>query len=221
MSDVKQIQVTGTAAEEMLKGTSSRGGGGTRKRASRKAKATQEGGGATSPGTTLQVQLDRTGLAATADPVGTDAKLPAGAAPAPVTTAPAPTLAPAPTPQTGGAPTPKPVKVTLAPAKKKTSKVVLAAPVKKVAAALAAAAAAAKPASTKRHVTRKVRVSITGLSKKLTRAKTIRATADKSSLEHVKRVLLKAGLIRNGTKAPETILRQMYADFMMIKNKAL
>jgi hypothetical protein len=102
------------------------------------------------------------------------------------------------------------MKVILGEAKKK-SKVVL---------------AAAKPVAPtgKTHkvkTARKVRVSMAGLSRKIKKAKTIRQKATGDSIESIKSELQKAGLIKAGSKAPDTMLRQMYADFMMLKKRAL
>jgi hypothetical protein len=105
---------------------------------------------------------------------------------------------------------------------------VLAAPKKKGKIVLAAAApkatvAAAAAAKTRRVIrgARKIRVSMSSLSKKIHRAKTIRHKATADSIADIKRTLHKAGLIKADSKAPETVLRQMYADFMTLKNRAL
>lgn len=100
-----------------------------------------------------------------------------------------------------------PVKVVLQP-KKKQTKVLL-------------AAAAPKTATKTRRVARKIRMSTAGLGKKMTRAKTIRQDATKLSLEAIKKDLVKAGLVKADSKAPEEILRQIYSDYMMLKKKAL
>jgi hypothetical protein len=105
-------------------------------------------------------------------------------------------------------------------APKKKGKVVLAAAAPKVAAASHAAAAAAKTRRVMRGA-RKIRVSMTSLSKKIHRAKTIRHKATADSIADIKKTLHKAGLIKADSKAPETVLRQMYADFMTLKNRAL
>jgi hypothetical protein len=64
-------------------------------------------------------------------------------------------------------------------------------------------------------------MSMTGLDKKLTRAKTIRKDAAALGFTDLKKALHKAGLIKLESKAPESILRQMYADYMMLKDRAL
>jgi hypothetical protein len=100
------------------------------------------------------------------------------------------------------------VKVVLEAAKKKKGKLIL--------------AAARPPVKTRKILkTKKVRVTISNLGKKIKRAKDIRKAATESSLEHIKKELSKAGLIKADSKAPEEILRQMYADFETLKGRAL
>jgi len=103
-----------------------------------------------------------------------------------------------------------PVKVVLGQIKK-ASKVVL------------AAAKGSKPSThtRKNKAARKVRVSMVALSRKIGKAKDIRTKASGDKIEEVKKALQKAGLIKAESKAPETMLRQMYADFMMLKKRAL
>jgi hypothetical protein len=70
-------------------------------------------------------------------------------------------------------------------------------------------------------VAKKIRVSLHGLNKRVTRANTIRKEATKQPIEAVKKTLVTAKLIKPDSKAPEDILRKMYADYMMLKNRAL
>ena len=70
-------------------------------------------------------------------------------------------------------------------------------------------------------VARKVRVSMVALSRKIGKAKDIRTKASGDKIEDIKKALQKAGLIKAESKAPEIMLRQMYADFMMLKKRAL
>jgi len=111
--------------------------------------------------------------------------------------------------QTAGA---EKVKVVLAEAKKKKAGVVLAA---------AKVLPPAAPKTRKAKPARKVRVSMAGLSRKINKAKTIRHKATMDTIEDIKKELQKAGLIKKESKAPDTMLRQMYADFMMLKKRAL
>ena len=196
MSDpnIKQIKLVGGTGMEM--------GGGEKRKTKKAAKkydlghVTKEGGGGTSPGTVTQLVTSRaTNAPGTQAPVGVNS---------PLTQVGTPVLA-------GGKAAATPVKVVLG-ALKKQNKVVLAAAAKKSAA----------PASTRKNkVARKVRVSMVSLSRKIGKAKDIRTKASGDKIEEVKKALEKAGLIKPESKAPETMLRQMYADFMMLKKRAL
>ena len=158
-------------------------------------KVGQEGAGSTSPGTLVQLDASRVpgNPAAAVEPVGVNSPLTAVGAPV----------------QQGAAKKDEPVKVVLAAAKKKPSVVL----------------AAAKPkheAKTKKiSKTKKVRVTISNLGKKIHKAKEIRKAATDTSIEDIKKELQKAALIKAGSKAPDAMLRQLYADFMMLKGRAL
>jgi hypothetical protein len=216
---VKKIQLTGGAAESF----GGAGGGGeegspdgTRKRGRGKKSAaktykissvTKEGGGGTSPGTMDQLAASRVPATEDAGPV-------VSLLPKSVEAA-----GPAKGGSGGGGAVAKPMKVVLAAAKKKKGKVILAA----AKPATGSPAAAATPSKTRKvsHGARKIKVSMSGLSKKISRAKTIRKEAAEATVDQIKKALHKAGLIKADSKAPESILRQMYADFMMLKSRAL
>ena len=159
-----------------------------------------EGGGSTSPGTLMQLNASRvpgasTDGSATPDPVGVNSPL---------------TAVGAPLTQTAGKKD-APIKIVLAAAKKKKGSVVL-----------AAAKAKVGDSKTKKiSKTKKVRVTISNLSKKIHKAKEIRKAATDTSIEDVKKALQKAALIKADSKAPDAMLRQLYADFMMLKGRAL
>jgi hypothetical protein len=166
---------------------------GNKKGAAKTYKIGKEGGGV-SPGTITQLvasQIQGPAPAQQQQPVGVNSGLTKAAAPV------------------GGAP----VKVVLTAAKKKKGKVVLA--------AAKAVAPLAHGKTRKLKVARKVRVSMAGLSRKINKARIIRQKATGDSIEDVKKELEKAGLIKKESKAPEPMLRQMYADFMMLKKRAL
>ena len=156
-------------------------------------KVEKEGGG-TSPGTLTQLAASHTAPVKAVAPVGLNSALTQKGAPL----------------QTAGSKAHVPMKVVLAAAKKK-GKVLL---------------AAAKPVvqvekTRKSKAARKVRVSMTGLSRKIKAAKTIRQKASKDTIDDIKKALVKAALIKMDSKAPEQMLRQMYADYMMLKKRAL
>ena len=129
------------------------------------------------------------------------------APPAPV---PAPAAAPAPTPST---PTPL-IRTNIPPAMLGGKAKVILEPPKKTAAKLVAS-------KSKTRKSRKIRVSLSGLGKRITRHKKIQKDARVSSIEEIKKTLVAAKLIKPESKAPETMLRQIYADYQTLKNKAL
>lgn len=80
----------------------------------------------------------------------------------------------------------------------------------------------AKPKSTAtRKNGKKIRVSLAGLGKRMTRHKSIQKEAKQVKIEDIKKALVEAKLVKVDTKAPESMLRQMYADYQTLKNKAL
>lgn len=206
---IKTFTVTAEAASTI---------GGTRKRRKRTTaktdtmKVAKEQHGGTSPGTSLQVEGNNPpggGTVPSADfQKSTDtalAKTTTESSPAPVGK------------QMGGTkPTIKPVKVILE-KKKKGTKVVLApTKVKK----LNPSPVVAGGAKT-RKVAKKIRMSIHGFSKRVNRASTIKQESKKNKIEDIKKTLVEAKLIKETSKAPESVLRQIYADYMTLKNKAL
>lgn len=210
---VKTFTVTGEAAVGM---------GGTRKRRKRSTAKTetvkmdredrpQMGG--TSPGTSLQIEANKLpnqppAPPATASATTTLAKTSTDSSPAPVQAA-------------GG----KAVKVILEKKKKVTRVVLSPTKIKKLgapaAAAVAAVAVAAAGGQKTRKMAKKIRMSLHGFGKRVTRANSIRVEAKKQTVDEVKKTLVDAKLIKADSKAPESVLRQMYADYMMLKNRAL
>ena len=87
---------------------------------------------------------------------------------------------------------------------------------------LAAAKPVAHAVKTRKNKTaRKVRMSMAGLSRKIKVARTIKEKAKADTIDDIKKALVKATLIKVDSKAPEQMLRQMYADYMMLKKRAL
>jgi len=192
MSDPNIKQIRLVGGTE-TEATRKRGGGrkGTRKM-EMPTNIIKEGGGSTSPGTITQLSASHVPGTVATNPVGVNSPLTVkGVA-------------------VGGAPTP--VKVVLGELKKK-SKVVLA--------AAKALAPLVHGKTRKVKTARKVRVSMVSLSRKIHKATTIRQKATKDTIADVKKELHKAGLVKAESKAPEAMLRQMYADFMMLKKRAL
>jgi len=196
--NIKNIQLVGPVTE-----------GGTRKAKARGVRKTfkidrGEGGGSTSPGTLVQLSASHIpGVAGAPEPVGINSHLTAAGA----------------TLQVAGKP--KTVEVKSESKADSPVKVILAAPKKKKNLILAAKAAHVPGKTRKVAHMKKVRVTISNLSKKIHRAKAIRKTATDATLDEIKVELHKAGLIKKESKAPEPMLRQMYADFMTLKGRAL
>jgi hypothetical protein len=211
MSDpnVKIFTVSGEAATSI---------GGTRKRRKRTTARTemsktehdgspQKGG---SPGTIVQIQANRAPNAIT-PPADFQKSTETALAKTTTDSSPAPALSGSPS-LTGGA---KPVKVILEKKKKGTRVVLGPTKIKKLNAIVA-------PVVNKtRKVAKKIRMSLNGFGKRVNRAQTIRVEAKKQKIEDVKKILVEAKLIKADSKAPEAVLRQMYADYMMLKNRAL
>lgn len=68
---------------------------------------------------------------------------------------------------------------------------------------------------------RKVTLGISTLHKRITRAKKLHKKVKEMPIEALKDKLIKGGLIKANSKAPESVLRQIAADAEVVKNKAL
>ena len=171
---------------------------------------TKEGGGSTSPGTMTQLSASHipgnkpmeivagvnSALTQSGRPYTSSLAAVGGAASAPA-----------------ASPAQQPVKVVLDAPKKQASKVHLSA---------ASSHKKGPQKSVNRKTARKIRVCMRGLSKKIHRAKKICSSASSATPQQIREVLHKAGLIAKAdSKAPEEMLRQMYADYLMLKNRAL
>jgi hypothetical protein len=184
---------------------------GTRKRRSSALKGDEtrrihkEQHGGTSPGTVVALAASRGPITANAPVVKASnivdvVKSSTNSTPAPVTE--------------GGSKTPQAhVKVVLAAGKKKSRVILTPAKVKKL-------PAAPQQAKT-RKVAKRIRMSLNGFGKRVTRANHIRHETKKQKIEEVKKTLVEAKLIKVDSKAPESVLRQMLSDYMMLKNRAL
>ena len=197
--NTKTMTITGGAAESyMNKGSKTR----------RRSRATAQDGG-TSPGTMNQLASTRVPPTINAPPAMPSqpsnlAKL--------TNSAPAAPLA-------GGstATSSKPVKVILGP-KAAKSQVILSP--KKPSVVATINTNTNTNAKTRKHA-KKIRMSLGGFGKRVTRANKIRFDAKKQGIEEIKKILKDAKLVKDTTKAPEAVLRSMYSDFMMLKSRAL
>ena len=206
-STIKHLKVTGDAADSFLK----RGGHLTRKRGRKSSRADRDQEGGTSPGTIVQIQANRAPSSIASVPNSGNASNLAKTVTesTPATTAQEQTL------KGGVQEKHKPVKVVLAAGKSNKNVVLAPAKVKKV--------ITHTPTQNQktRKIAKRIRMSIGGLSKRVTRANHIRGESRKQDISAIKKTLVEAKLIKRDTKAPEAILRSMYSDYMMLKNKAL
>jgi hypothetical protein len=100
-------------------------------------------------------------------------------------------------------------KIVLEPKKKAKSSVVLAPPTKH---------------KHKRDKTRKIKVQLSNMKKRITTAKVIHKDSKEKSIEEIRKLLETAKLVKpakDGKKVPEDILRNIYKDYLILRNKAL
>lgn len=72
--------------------------------------------------------------------------------------------------------------------------------------------------------TRKIKVHLETLKKKMTRAKSIHKDSREKSIDEIRKILEEAKLIKPLTsdkKVPESILREIYRDYILLRSKAL
>ena len=73
------------------------------------------------------------------------------------------------------------------------------------------------PTPTTRKVARKIKLGVKGLKTRLNRAKKVHSHAQTVGINVIKQRLVKAGVIKVTSKAPEQMLRTMYADLLVTK----
>ncbi len=134
--------------------------------------------------------------------------------PAPVAAAVAAAAAPA-QQQTGGALT----KVILG-GKKRHSRVLLSHKRHKPV-AIAAAAPIAGQIKGKPIKTRKITIKLQGLKRRITKARKTARMSKTLPLDHIRKELVNRKLLKANSKAPESMIRQMYSDAQLVANKSL
>ncbi len=79
--------------------------------------------------------------------------------------------------------------------------------------------------SKKKHVrghTRKIRVQLSNMKRRLQTAKVIHRQSSEKPIEEIRTLLEKSKLIRSGKQSiPESLLRNMYRDYLVLRSKAL
>jgi hypothetical protein len=220
MSEIKTVSISGTAAKDITGGA---------KKGRRSTKKKQEGGSDEPIRGVSSVMNVVRGVESTSSFASTSAspnshtwlKYPADA-PVPPVIKPTPSYVPsnpnnvaaptaptAPTLQQGGD---KKIRVELK--KKHTAKKVHLNPKK-----VDSPKIASKKHQTKKA--RKVSIGVSSLHKRITRAKKLHKNVKDMPLTALKDKLIKKGLIKSTSKAPESVLRQIAADSEVVANKAL
>ena len=105
-------------------------------------------------------------------------------------------------------------KLILSPPKKKETRLLLKGPKQ-------SAAPAATPDKTRKAV-RKIKLGLRGLTTKIHRATRLHKKVKEMKKEDVEQLLKEKGLLKAGKKAPpEALMRQMYADYLMLTSRGL
>ena len=68
---------------------------------------------------------------------------------------------------------------------------------------------------------RRIKLNLSNLTHRFTRAKKVKDDTEKKPIESVREYLIQKGVIQAKSKAPEKMLRSMYADFLLLKDQAL
>jgi len=72
--------------------------------------------------------------------------------------------------------------------------------------------------------TRKIRVQLSGMKKRMTKAKTIHKDSREKSIAEIRKLLEQAKLIKpvkEGKVIPECVIRDIYKDYMLLRGRAL
>ena len=219
--NIKKITLTGDAAESLNPNSYDKQMGGSKRKSRKVAGRTNviKVGGGTSPGTMDQLAAGHTPGSNSSKAIGASSPFTEGAAKVGLVS---------PAAQSGGAAhagaaQSANAKVAAAGsgAPHAQAKVILSKTRKKVLLAPKAASIVPLSVSVKRKTAKKFRVNISGLGNKLHKAKTIRKRASHKDLAEIKKDLVKAKLIKEDSKAPEEIIRQIYSDYMVLKKRAL
>ena len=68
---------------------------------------------------------------------------------------------------------------------------------------------------------RRIRLHVANLTHRFTRAKRVKDDTNNKPTEEIRKYLVEKQVIQANSKAPEKMLRSMYADFMLLKDQAL
>lgn len=199
--EVRMVSIQGGAASDYLK----EGRKGRRARTARVGQHAQDGGFDTAPGPSMRINSGANAMIRNATRTlrgGENESSVVQNAPSAPSAPSAPPSVEASAPVQGGA-----KKLILVP-KKTTARLHLA------------------PPKSKRRVlhTRKIRVHLSGLKKRITHAKTIHHESRSKSINEIRKLLEEARLVKpakEGKQVPESVLRDIYKDYMLLRGRAL
>ncbi len=77
------------------------------------------------------------------------------------------------------------------------------------------------PATATAKTNRKVSLGLSHLKRRVTRARKVSRLSKTAPIEQIRKELITANIIKETSKAPEHILRQMYADAKVLTSKSL
>ena len=204
MSEIRNVSIKGDAATAFM---------GARKTRSRK----QAGGFNAAPGPAISLGPANVVSARKLSSASNAFQSGGSLAPAPVAAITGNQVTPVPLPTL-----PVPDKVSPMQAGGAKKKLVLA-PSRKVKGKIHLASPASHP-SRRSKGTRKIRVQLSSMKKRLTRAKTIKSESRQKPIAEVRRILEEAKLVKaraDGKEVPETVLRDIYENYMLLRNRVL
>jgi hypothetical protein len=231
-SSVRSVVIKGGAAEDYYKSKGLKKSGGKRKT----RKVFQEGGDEP-PGPSIQPTTGNAQRSMNLVRVSTpaNAKIQSGGSEEPIkptpSMGPVPSISPTPVPSIGSAPSISPTPApSIGPApstnskplsqdttpKQEGGKLILSGKKQKSKLVLA------PPSGRKKS--RKIRVQLTGMKKRITRAKTIHKESKEKSIDEIRKILEEAKLIKPSSstkKVPDEMLRNIYRDYMLLRGRAL
>jgi hypothetical protein len=229
MSEVRNVQITGGAVDHYRKER-----GETRKRGRRVAEhktehKTEHKGGDSPPGASISTAANFTAARVIQSGLASGGstqvkKIVKESVNAPPFTPPMkPSVVPI---KPAAAPVvPTKAKLTLTPPKRTPKKLLLAPPAKKTSGSSASTSASASASTSSQRETKKIRVQLGGFKKRITRAKHISHSSKVKPIAEVRKALEDAKLIKpvkeGKDSVPEDMLRGIYKDYLLLRNRAL
>jgi hypothetical protein len=204
-TNIKQLTITGQAAEEYSRPRRSQSGTSRRK----KVVVRPEDDNEVPPDDEITSQIKKMNVVKAQEQVA-----PKQVA-APVSLLPKPE--PTPQPQIVSQDSATPQKVVLKPPKQQRVRL----QPKAVGGGASTAQAIAKPVVNQTRKARRIKLTVANLNHRFTRAKKVKEHTEKEPVDSVREYLIKKGVIQAKSRAPEKMLRSMYADFMLLKDQAL